>query len=190
MLAQLSVCQADLAAAREQLAAAAEELKHTHREVCVWEGRGAVHAWQGWAHSRAHSEGGRTYTHASSREAGQRKISMCLPHSRWADKCCVSLCLLVLAVCQAALEAESRHQLESALKGTAAAASTLKEAKVREGAVIGHGWWCEYLEPVCMVRGGRGGELTDMQRKAPAFKTCHPPCCCRCCCRCAGPGDK
>lgn len=42
-------------------------------------------------------------------------------------------CACLLWLYQAALEAESRHQLESALKGTAAAASTLKEAKVRKG---------------------------------------------------------
>lgn len=48
VLAQLSVCQADLAAAREQLAAAAEELRHTHREVRVFgRGLGGVHCTPG-----------------------------------------------------------------------------------------------------------------------------------------------
>lgn len=77
--------------------------------------------------------------------------------------CCAMHWHAVLCFLQAALDAESRHQLESAVSRAAAAAATLKEAKVRQrhgavGGVVGfargkrglHGWFAGH-------EGGRGG---------------------------------
>jgi hypothetical protein len=72
-------------------------------------------------------------------------------------------------LCQAALEAESRHQLESALKGTAAAASTLKEAKVRQGGLSLRAllvWPCLFVR----AHGALDIGPTDMQSSAKALK--------------------
>jgi hypothetical protein len=55
---------------------------------------------------------------------------MTISSSPAAELCCAVLCCAVL--CQAALEAESRHQLGVALQRTAAAATTLKDAKVSQ----------------------------------------------------------